>query len=83
MYHDKTQRVTLLCENRIMRSVIDRFGEDVYTTLADPKHFRTVVDVAPSPPFFAWVFTFSGAIRIEGPADVLAKMKDMAAWLNG
>ena len=44
--------------------------------------FRAVVDAAPSPPFFAWVFTFGGAIRIEGPADVLAKMKDMAAWLG-
>lgn len=83
MYHDETQRVSLLCENRTMRSVIDRFGEAVYTETVDAKHFRAAVAVAPSPPFFAWVFTFGGGIRIEGPADVLAKMKDMAAWLNG
>ena len=82
MYYDETQRVTLLCENRTMRSIIDRFGEAVYTETVDAKHFRAAVDVAPSPPFFAWVFTFGGAIRIEGPEDVLAKMKDMAAWLN-
>ena len=82
MYHDTAQPVTLLCENRTMRNIIDHFGEDVDTEIVDAKHFRTTVDVAPTPPFFAWVFTFGGAIRIEGPAEVLAKMKDMAAWLR-
>ena len=69
MYHDAPQRVTLLCENR--------------TEVVDSSHFRAGVDVAPTPPFFSWVFTFSGAIRIEGPGEVLEKMKNMAAWLNG
>lgn len=81
MYHDAPKRVTLLCENRTMRSVIDHFGEDVATEVVDAKHFRAAVDVAPTPPFFSWVFTFGGAIRIESPADVLARMKEMAAWL--
>lgn len=82
MYHDAPQRVTLLCENRTMRNVIDHFGEDVDTEVVDAKHFRATVDVAPTPPFFAWVFTFCGAIHIEGPADVASKMKDMAKWLT-
>lgn len=81
MYHEETQQVTLLCENKTMRSVIDRFGEGVDTTPVAANCFRAVVNVAPSPPFFAWVFTFGGAIRIEEPMDVLAKMKDMASWL--
>ena len=81
MYHDAPKRVTLLCKNRTMRSVIDHFGEDVATEVVDAKHFRAAVDVAPTPPFFSWVFTFGGAIRIESPADVLARMKEMAAWL--
>ena len=50
--------------------------------LVDANHFRATVDVAPTPPFFSWVFTFGGAIRIEGPGEVLEKMKNMAAWLN-
>lgn len=82
MYHDMPQRVTLLCENAAMRNVIDHFGEGVDTEFVDANHFRATVDVAPTPPFFAWVFTFGGAIRIEGPAEVLTKMQDMAAWLN-
>ena len=83
MYHDAPQHVTLLCENRTMRSVIDHFGEDMATEVVDANHFRVSVDVAPTPPFFSWVFTFGGAIRIEGPEEVLEKMKNMAAWLNG
>ena len=82
MYHDMPQRVTLLCENRTMRNIIDHFGEDVDTEVVDANHFRATVDVAPTPPFFSWVFTFGGAIRIEGPAEVLEKMRDMAAWLR-
>ena len=82
MYHDALQRVTLLCENRTMRNIIDHFGEDVNTEIVDAKHFRATVDVAPTPPFFSWVFTFGGAIRIEGPGEALAKMRDMASWLH-
>lgn len=46
------------------------------------QHFRATVEVAPSPPFFSWVFTFSGKIRIVSPAAVLEEMRDMAAWLK-
>lgn len=51
MYPDTLQTVTLLCENDTMRSVIDRFGEDVRTEVVDGNCFRAIVEVAPSPPF--------------------------------
>ena len=82
MYPDDLQTVTLLCENHLMRSVIDRFGESVQTETADEGHFRATVELAPSPPFFAWVFTFCGKIRITGPDHVLREMRDMAGWLR-
>ena len=69
-------------DNEVMRSVIDRFGENVQTETVDEQHFRATVEVAPSPPFFSWVFTFSGKIRIVSPAAVLEEMRDMAAWLK-
>ena len=82
MYPDNLCTVELLCNNEVMRSVIDRFGENVRTETADEQHFRATVEVAPSPPFFSWVFTFSGKIRIVSPAAVLEEMRDMAAWLK-
>ena len=82
MYPDDLCTVELLCDNEVMRSVIDRFGENVRTETVDEQHFRATVEVAPSPPFFSWVFTFSGKIRIVSPAAVLEEMRDMAAWLK-
>lgn len=82
MYPDDLQTVTLLCENHLMRSVIDRFGESVQTETVDDGHFRATVEVAPSPPFFAWVFTFAGEIRIVSPKNVLEEMREMARWLQ-
>ena len=82
MYPDDLCTVELLCENEVMRSAIDRFGEEVSTVTVDDGHFKAIVEVAPSPPFFAWVFTFCGKIQILGPAEVLDEMRGMAAWLQ-
>ena len=82
MYPDALCTVELLCDNETMRSVIDRFGEDVSTETVDQGHFKVTVEVAPSPPFFAWVFTFCGRIRILSPAEVLDEMRGMASWLK-
>lgn len=78
MYSTEVQTVELLCENHVMSSVIDRFGEGIHTELAGPKHFKAVVEVAPSPPFFAWVFTFAGSIRIINPPETVEKFREMA-----
>ena len=82
MYPDDLCTAKLLCDNEVMRSVIDRIGENVRTETVEEQHFRATVEVAPSPPFFSWVFTFSGKIRIVSPAAVLEEMRDMAAWLR-
>lgn len=79
MFPDAMRTVTLLCENRLMKSVIDYFGEDVETEITDNEHFKAVVDAAPSPPFFAWVFTFCGGIRITSPDEVVDEMSKMAS----
>ena len=78
MYSTEVQTVELLCENHVMSSVIDRFGEGIHTELAGPKHFKVVVEVAPSPPFFAWVFTFTGSICIINPPETVEKFREMA-----
>ena len=81
MYPDEPCTVELLCENEMMRSIVDRFGPEVHIETIDAQHFKATVEVAPSPPFFGWVFTFGGKIRILGPSEVLQKMKEMSGWL--
>lgn len=81
MYNDTVCRITMLCHNNTMRNVIDHFGENVATVPVDSEHFQATVNVAPSPPFFAWIFTFGGDIQIEKPVSVLEQMRKMAGWL--
>lgn len=62
--------VTLLCDDDMMNTVIDHFGDRVRTQRADETHFRAEVEVALSPTFYSWVFEFGGGIRIEAPQSV-------------
>jgi len=77
MYDGALRDVTLLCENDMMKHVVDRFGEDVQTDVTDAEHFTARVRVPASPTFFAWVFTFGGAIRITAPDDIAKNYRDM------
>ena len=63
-------RVSLLCDSGMMNTVLDHFGEKAKVEIVDQEHFRLRTEVAASPTFFAWVFEFGGAIRIEGPQQV-------------
>ena len=65
------QRVTLKCENDLMKSIIDRFGEDVETEILDDGHFTAAVDISVSQTFYGWVFSFGGRIQIFSP-DIVA-----------
>ena len=77
MYDGAMRDITLHCENGMMKHVIDRFGEDVKTEILDRERFAAYVRVPASPTFFAWVFTFGGAIRVAAPGDVAGSYRDM------
>ena len=71
-------KVTLVCENDVMKGVIDQFGRDVKVKRLDKGHFKTIVKVCTSPTFYAWVFQWGGKVRIEGPEDVRKEFNRMA-----
>lgn len=70
-------RVTLRCGNDFMQNVLDRFGEDIQTEIADKKTFRAFVNVVPSSTFLSWIFQFQGGILIESPDEVAASYEAM------
>ena len=74
MVDGKRCTVELLCENALMDSVIDRFGQDVPTRIADDTHFIVTADVELSNMFYAWVFASGGRMQILSPAHVNAEM---------
>lgn len=70
MYDGKTITVKLLCANHLMNYVVDRFGDEVSTELADDGHFLAKVEVSVSQTFFAWIFQFAGEMQILEPERV-------------
>ena len=77
MFDGKPCRVRLRCENRLMNYVVDRFGEDVQTSIVSKERFDAVVDVSVSQTFFAWVFQFAGAMQIVSPKSVKEQYRQM------
>lgn len=82
MFSGDTQEVILQCENDMMKSVIDQFGEDAETQTVNQQFFRAKVNVNVSQTFFAWVFQFNGKIRIYGPEEVREQYRQMLEKLQ-
>lgn len=57
---ESSKEVTLLCENELMRVIIDHYGEDVPVERYDDGHFTAKIEVNPSGTFYGWIFKFKG-----------------------
>lgn len=71
MYDGSDCTVTLLCENDLMKHIIDRFGESVITVPTDSKHFKVSTTVSLSQTFYGWVFSFGGKMQITAPQEAV------------
>jgi len=80
MYDGDVRDITLKCENPLMKSVIDRFGEDVETAVTDDNHFHANIKVCASPTFFGWIFGFGGKMEIAAPKDVIDEYTSLARY---
>jgi len=79
MMGGQTTTVELLCENELMDSMIDKFGETVKTEIVDATHFKVTVDVKISGLFFGWVVSSRGAMKIISPDSVKQRFQDIIA----
>ncbi len=77
MLNGKECTVTLLCDNVLMNSIIDRFGEDVRTQTVDTDHFSVQVTVNLSSNFYGWVFASAGKMKIMGPREAVEGFRKM------
>ena len=64
MFSGEKVLVDLRCDNSLMKTMVDRFGEDVTTLAYDMTSFRVQTEVSASPTFFGWVFGFNGKVQI-------------------
>ncbi|NCC55930.1 MAG: WYL domain-containing protein, partial [Erysipelotrichia bacterium] len=78
MYDGKEQQVELLCDTKLMKSIVDKFGKDVNTVAIDKNTFMATVMVSTSPTFYGWVFGFVGQMQIVSPDCVKDEYKRLA-----
>ncbi len=77
MYNGNQENVTMIFHIKMIDTVVDQFGKDIWPTKIDDRHFKVTLPVAVSPQFFAWVFGLGGFATIVGPDNVVQQMKDM------
>ena len=77
MYNGKEERVDMVFHNRMIDTVIDKFGKEVWLSKEDSDHFKISVPVTVSPQFFAWVFGLGNYVTITAPESVVKQMEDM------
>ena len=78
MFNGEEQDVELVCDNELMKSVIDKFGENINTERINDDQFRVIVTVATSKTFYAWCFRFAGQMKSAGPRKVKKQYLEMA-----
>ncbi len=83
MFGGKIENVRMRFQNRMMNVVIDRFGSDVFVSIADSSHFDITVPVAVSQQFFGWIFGLGNTVQIIEPDSVREQMRDKLAEAEG
>lgn len=77
MFSGEKVLVDLRCDNSLMKTMVDRFGEDVTTLAYDMTSFRVQTEVSASPTFFGWVFGFNGKVQILASESLKEQYKQM------
>ena len=70
MYHGDTVKVRMRFAERLSGPVIDRFGKEVTMIPQNDGSFTVEEQIAVSPVFFSWIFSFGTDAEILGPESV-------------
>ncbi len=73
MFTGEMQMVELKCDNSILESIFDRFGERINTRKYDDTHFLLRTEAAISKGLVSWIMQFGTDIEVVSPKE----LKDM------
>jgi predicted DNA-binding transcriptional regulator YafY len=74
MYPAKQRWVRLAFDRALTGAMLDRFGANVPLELLDERTGSLYAPVCAGRPFFGWVFSFCGGVRILAPDDLREQM---------
>lgn len=70
MFSGESIDVKLRFDNKLINTVIDRFGKDISLIPDGNEHFTVHVKVKAEAPFFAWMFQFGNKAKIVEPEEL-------------
>lgn len=70
MYTGQRETVELICNNSLVDTMIDQFGEEAEIIPQGEQTFRLTVQTVVSHVFYSWVFGFRGKVRISKPENI-------------
>lgn len=75
MFGGAEEIVRLVCDNKLIGVMIDRFGREASIRPVDDCSFSITVQVNVSRQFFGWLFALGNGVRIESPVRVVEQFK--------
>lgn len=72
----ESRQVEIAYDASIVKYVVERFGSEVVQSI-DENRARSIVSVKPTSTFYAWVFQFTGLMKIVGPKDIAEDYSSM------
>ncbi len=79
MYSGEQKPIELICENELLETMMDRFGERVRVQKVDDEHFLLRTNAAISDGLVAWVLQFGGRVTVRMPNELISSVKQKAA----
>jgi predicted DNA-binding transcriptional regulator YafY len=77
MFNSKREDVILECENNVMDSIIDRFGENVEVIDHKENTFSVKVNITTNSILYSWIFGFGGKVQIKSPNYAIMAYENM------
>lgn len=81
MFHGEIKRVHIAFPDYMVGVFIDRFGKDIAIRPAGEKRSEIAVNVAVSKQFFGWIASLGRWVKITGPDEVVAEMREFVEKL--
>ncbi|MBO5897296.1 MAG: WYL domain-containing protein [Clostridia bacterium] len=75
MYSGEPKPIEIVCENDLLETMLDRFGENTRIQRVDDEHFLLRTNAAVSDGLAAWVLQFGGRVRVRTPNDLIYTIK--------
>lgn len=67
MFGGEKQSIEMVCNNDLMKVMLDRFGDEVTTEITVDNKFKIKAEVLLSPTFYGWLFQFYNQVKLIEP----------------